>query len=227
MADRRYASAWIYGAVCPGTDNAFALVLTETSAAAMQVFLDRFAVNLAPGVHAALLLDQAGWHVAKAIAVPANVSLVHPPALQPGAQPSRADLAVPPGALPLAPALRRPRRHRRRLLRRLEPPHRGAGPHRLPDRLPLPAVGQDFMSRVSLLVSTGIAVSPELQSEQLCRNSHRPTRRREWRMLRFKSPAQARRLLSAHPMIYGHFRPCRQPMSADCCRRACAEAFRI
>ncbi len=82
------------------------------------------------------------------------------------------------------------------------------------------------MSRVSLLVSTGIAVSPELQSEQLCRNSHRPTRRREWRMLRFKSPAQARRLLSAHPMIYGHFRPCRQPMSADCCRRACAEAFR-
>ncbi len=87
MADRRYASAWIYGAVCPGTDNAFALVLTETSAAAMQVFLDRFAVNLAPGVHAALLLDQAGWHVAKAIAVPANVSLVHLPPYSPELNP--------------------------------------------------------------------------------------------------------------------------------------------
>ena len=59
----------------------------ETSAAAMQVFLDRFAANLAPGVHAALLLDQAGWHVAKAIAVPANVSLVHLPPYSPELNP--------------------------------------------------------------------------------------------------------------------------------------------
>jgi hypothetical protein len=67
MVDRRYASAWLYGAVRPGTDEAFALVLTETTAAAMQVFLDRFAEGLALGVHAALLLDQAGWHAAKDI----------------------------------------------------------------------------------------------------------------------------------------------------------------
>jgi hypothetical protein len=83
VVDRRYASAWLYGAVRPGTDEAFALVLTETSAAAMQVFLDRFATTLAPGVHAALLLDRAGWHTAKAIAVPANLSLVHLPPYSP------------------------------------------------------------------------------------------------------------------------------------------------
>ena len=57
--DRRYTSAWLYGAVRPGTDDAFALVLPDTDAASMQVFLDRFACSLAPGVHAALLMDQA------------------------------------------------------------------------------------------------------------------------------------------------------------------------
>jgi putative transposase len=44
-------------------------------------------------------------------------------------------------------------------------------------------------------------------------NSHRPTRRRERQMQRFKSPAQAQRFLSAHGMIYGHFRPRRHLMT--------------
>ena len=85
--DRRYASAWLYGAVRPGTDEAFALVLTETCAEAMQVLLDRFAAALAPNVHAALLLDQAGWHTAKAIAVPANLSLIRLPPYSPELNP--------------------------------------------------------------------------------------------------------------------------------------------
>ena len=38
-------------------------------------------------------------------------------------------------------------------------------------------------------------------------NSHRPTRRRERQMQRFKSPEHAQRFLSSHAMIYGHFRP--------------------
>jgi putative transposase len=58
-------------------------------------------------------------------------------------------------------------------------------------------------------------------------NSHRPTRRRERRMQRFKSPGQAQRFLSAHAMIYGHFRPRRHLMAAARYRRARAEAFRI
>ncbi len=58
-------------------------------------------------------------------------------------------------------------------------------------------------------------------------NSHRPTRRRERQMQRFKSPRQAQRFLSAHAMIYGHFRPRRHLMTAAQYRRARAEAFRI
>ena len=38
-------------------------------------------------------------------------------------------------------------------------------------------------------------------------NSHRPTRRRKRQMQRFKSIDQAQHFLSAHGIIYGHFRP--------------------
>ena len=58
-------------------------------------------------------------------------------------------------------------------------------------------------------------------------NSHRPTRRRERQMQRFKSAEQAQRFLSAHGMIYGHFRPRRHLMTADQYRRARDKSFRI
>ena len=58
-------------------------------------------------------------------------------------------------------------------------------------------------------------------------NSHRPTRRRERQMQRFKSAGQAQRFLSAHSMIYGHFRPRRHLMTDGEYRRARAKAFRI
>ena len=46
-------------------------------------------------------------------------------------------------------------------------------------------------------------------------------------MQRFKSPTQAQRFLSAHGMIYGHFRPRRHLTAADAYRRTRARAFRI
>lgn len=58
-------------------------------------------------------------------------------------------------------------------------------------------------------------------------NSHRPTRRRERQMQRFKSTGQAQQFLSTHAMIYGHFRPRRHLMAAAGYRCACAKAFRI
>jgi putative transposase len=58
-------------------------------------------------------------------------------------------------------------------------------------------------------------------------NSHRPTRRRERQMQRFKSPRQAQQFLSSHAVIYGHFRPRRHLMSAAQYRRARAKAFQI
>jgi putative transposase len=57
-------------------------------------------------------------------------------------------------------------------------------------------------------------------------NSHRPPRRQERQMQRFKSPGQAQRFLSAHGIIYGHFQPRRHRLSAAAYRRARTKAFR-
>ena len=45
-------------------------------------------------------------------------------------------------------------------------------------------------------------------------NSHQPTRQRERRMGRFKSPGHAQRLLSAYGPIASHFRPRRHRLPA-------------
>jgi transposase len=45
----------------------------------MQVFLDRLAASLPATVHAALLLDGAGWHIADDLVVPADLSPIFPP----------------------------------------------------------------------------------------------------------------------------------------------------
>ncbi len=58
-------------------------------------------------------------------------------------------------------------------------------------------------------------------------NSHRPTRRRERQVRRFKSPEQAQRFLVSHAMIHGYFRPRRHLMTAAQCRRARDKAFRV
>jgi putative transposase len=46
-------------------------------------------------------------------------------------------------------------------------------------------------------------------------------------MQRFKSPEQAQRFLSAHGVVYGHFRPRRHLMTAGEYRCARAKAFRV
>jgi transposase len=87
LADRRFESLYLFAACRPGTDEAFALALPEATAASMAVFLEGFARELAPGVHAALILDRAGWHVAHRLAVPANVTLVPLPPYSPELNP--------------------------------------------------------------------------------------------------------------------------------------------
>jgi DDE domain len=58
-------------------------------------------------------------------------------------------------------------------------------------------------------------------------NSHRPTRRGERQMQRFKSPEQAQNFLSAHAFIHGHFRPRRHLLTADAYRAIRSEAFHV
>ncbi len=56
-------------------------------------------------------------------------------------------------------------------------------------------------------------------------NSHRPTRVRERRMGRFKSPGQAQRFLSAFEPIRGHFHPHQHQLSAKEYRESMSQRF--
>jgi hypothetical protein len=44
----------------------------------LQQHLDVTAASIAPGAHAIMLLDQAGWHGARCLRVPSNISLLPP-----------------------------------------------------------------------------------------------------------------------------------------------------
>ena len=58
-------------------------------------------------------------------------------------------------------------------------------------------------------------------------NSHRPTRRRERQMQRFKSSDQAQNFLSAHAFVHAHFHPRRHLMVASAYRAIRSEAFNV
>ena len=77
--DQRTQSTYLFGAVCPERGAGAALVLPACNTEAMQLHLDEIATKITPGAHAILLLDQAGWHGAKALKVPNNISLLQLP----------------------------------------------------------------------------------------------------------------------------------------------------
>jgi hypothetical protein len=74
--DQRTQSTYLFGAVCPERGTGAALVLPACNTEAMQLHLDEIATKVTPGAHAILILDQAGWHGAKDLQVPSNISLL-------------------------------------------------------------------------------------------------------------------------------------------------------
>ena len=85
--DKRFEWAYLFAAVEPGTGAEVALVLPEATTVAMNLFLAAFGRRLPAGVHAALVLDRAGWHGAKELDAPANVTPVHLPPYSPELNP--------------------------------------------------------------------------------------------------------------------------------------------
>ena len=65
-----FASAHLFGAVCPERDAGVALAMPEVSTAAMGLFLAELSRSLPAGTHAALVLYGAGWHVSPDLEVP-------------------------------------------------------------------------------------------------------------------------------------------------------------
>src|SRR5258707_1628353 len=85
--DQRTQSTYVFGAVCPVRGDGPALVLPACNTEAMQLHLDEIATKVTPGVHAVVVLDQAGWHKSQALKIPSNISLLPLPPRSPELNP--------------------------------------------------------------------------------------------------------------------------------------------
>jgi hypothetical protein len=85
--DQRTASADLVGASCPKAGKGAALVMPRCDAEAMNRRLAEIATQVAPGAHAALLVDQAGWRRSGGLIVPPNIALIPLPAECPDLNP--------------------------------------------------------------------------------------------------------------------------------------------
>src|SRR5437879_8012459 len=74
--DQRTASTYIFGALCPKRGKGAALILPACNTEAMNLHLAEIAAAIAPGAHAVLLVDQAGWHMSKGLVVPPNITIM-------------------------------------------------------------------------------------------------------------------------------------------------------
>jgi hypothetical protein len=83
VRDLRHQAVYLFGAVCPERDAGVALVLPTVSAAAMQAMLDELSQAVSPDAHAVVLMDRAGWHIAKDLAAPTNLTPLFLPPYSP------------------------------------------------------------------------------------------------------------------------------------------------
>jgi hypothetical protein len=107
----------MFGAICPKHRKGAAPVMPRWDTEAMNLHLADIAIQITPGTHAALPVDQADWHLSGRLIVPPNITLIPLPPKR--SEPAGKHLAAhaqtgsPTGSS-------NPRRHRRPLLRRME-----------------------------------------------------------------------------------------------------------
>ena len=87
-SDQRTASTYIFGAICPARGVGAGLVLPWCNSMTMNLHLAEISQAVAPGAHAVVLLDQAGWHTSAKLKVPANITLLPLPPKSPELNPT-------------------------------------------------------------------------------------------------------------------------------------------
>jgi len=86
--DQRYDWTYLFGAVCPARGIGAALVLPSVNTAAMNLHLTEISTQVAPGAHAVVTCDGAGWHQASGqLTLPDNISLLRLPPYSPELNP--------------------------------------------------------------------------------------------------------------------------------------------
>jgi transposase len=82
-----YQWVYLFGSVCPATGRTHGCLLPRADTEAMDLYLADFARQLAPGTHALLVLDGAGWHMTGRLTVPAAITLLALPPYSPELNP--------------------------------------------------------------------------------------------------------------------------------------------
>ena len=87
VQDTRYASAYLFGAVCPQRGVGAGLVMPRADTEGLNAHLIEIARTVTPGAHAVLILDGAGWHNSRGLLLPENISLLKLPPYAPELNP--------------------------------------------------------------------------------------------------------------------------------------------
>lgn len=83
----RYEWVYMYAAVEPATGASVALQAPLVNTGTMSVFLGMLSGELGPRDYAVVIMDQAGWHKARALKVPENITILYLPPYSPELNP--------------------------------------------------------------------------------------------------------------------------------------------
>ena len=82
-----YDWVYVFGAVNPATGESAAIITPTVNTDYMNAHLSAISQQVGDEAHAVLVLDNAGWHVAKSLKVPSNLTLLHLPPYSPQLNP--------------------------------------------------------------------------------------------------------------------------------------------
>lgn len=87
VKQQQFLSEYIYGAVCPAKQLCAGIVMPDADSFGFGKHLEEISITVPKGRHAVVVMDRAGWHVAKSICVPKNITIVHLPPYSPELNP--------------------------------------------------------------------------------------------------------------------------------------------
>jgi len=88
VRDSRHDSVYLFGALCPSRATGAAIIMPAANREAMSEHLKEIATQVAPGAHAVLVCDGAGWHQhGERLTVPDNITLLPLPPYSPELNP--------------------------------------------------------------------------------------------------------------------------------------------
>jgi len=87
VRQQQFLNAYLFGAVCPAHNKGAAIASPYANTAAMNEHLLEISSQVATGKHAVVIMDRAGWHTAKKLLVPKNITLMPLPPYSPELNP--------------------------------------------------------------------------------------------------------------------------------------------